>query len=167
MKIQIRKGLFETNSSSVHSIVIGNNGEDIHKGLPTTLEFHGGDFGWEHEVYTDTDSKASYLYTSIVNCRSDIDVEDALERIKQILEKWNVKAVFEELDKNNNFRRFCYVDHAYNNLGLINELITNEDLLMNYLFSSGSSVETGNDNEETRYIAETPKNVLYEYEKGN
>ena len=167
MKIQVRKGLFETNSSSVHSIVIGNNGEDIHKHLPTTLEFYGGEFGWEHEVYTDTDSKASYLYTSIVNCRSDIDVEDTLKRIKQILAKWNVKAVFEELDENNNFRGFCYVDHAYDNIELINELTTNEDLLMNYLFSSGSSVETGNDNEETEYIAGTPKNVLYEYEKGN
>ena len=167
MKIQVRKGLFETNSSSVHSIVIGNNGEDIHKGLPTTLEFYGGEFGWEHEVYTDTDSKASYLYTSIVNCRSYIDVEDTLKRIKQILEKWNVKAVFEELDENNDFRGFCYVDHACNNIELINELTTNEDLLMNYLFSSGSSVETGNDNEETEYIAGTPKNVLYEYKKGN
>lgn len=167
MKIQVRKGLFETNSSSVHSIVIGNNGEDIHKGLPTTLGFYGGEFGWEHEVYTDTDSKASYLYTSIVNCRSDINVEDTLKRIKQILAKWNVKAVFEELDENNNFRGFCYVDHAYDNIELINELTTNEDLLMNYLFSSGSSVETGNDNEETEYIAGTPKNVLYEYEKGN
>lgn len=167
MKIQVRKGLFETNSSSVHSIVIGNNGEDIHKHLPTTLEFYGGEFGWEHEVYTDTDSKASYLYTSIVNCRSDINVEDTLKRIKQILAKWNVKAVFEELDENNNFRGFCYVDHAYDNIGLINELTTNEDLLMNYLFSSGSSVETGNDNEETEYIAGTPKNVFYEYEKGN
>jgi hypothetical protein len=167
MKIQIRKGLFETNSSSVHSIVIGNNGEDIHKGLPTTLEFYGGEFGWEHEIYDDPSSKASYLYTSIINCQSEIDVEDTLKRIKEILEKWGIKAVFEELDKNNNFMGFSYVDHAYDNIELIKKLISDEDLLMNYLFSTGSSVETGNDNDETEFIAGTPKNVLYEYEKGN
>jgi hypothetical protein len=167
MKTQIRNGLFETNSSSVHSIVIGNNGEDIYKNLPATVEFTGGEFGWKHEIYNDTNSKASYLYTSIVDCRAEIDLEDALKRIKEILAKWNIQANFEQLNKDNRFYGFCYVDHADGNIDFIKELITNEELLMNYLFSNGSNIETGNDNEYIEYEAITPTNVLYEYEKGN
>ena len=49
MKTKIRKGLFETNSSSTHSIVIGNNGEDVQSNLPEEVYFHGGQFGWEHK----------------------------------------------------------------------------------------------------------------------
>ena len=52
-------------------------------------------------------------------------------------------------------------------INFIKAIITNEELLMNYLFSNGSNIETGNDNEYLEYEAITPTNVLYEYEKGN
>lgn len=38
---------------------------------------------------------------------------------------------------------------------------------MNYLFSDASYVETSNDNDEYDIFGEEPKNVLYEYFKGN
>lgn len=167
MKQQIRRNIFETNSSSTHSIVIGNNGQDIYKELPEKLEFHGGEFGWEHETYYDTQSKANYLYTSIVWCGGEIDVDDAIDRIRKILAKWDIEAEFEKLNENGEFYGWSYVDHGYENKDLVKELITNEELLMNYLFSENSSVETGNDNDDTEFTAEQPKNILFDYYKGN
>ena len=162
-RIQIRKGLFETNSSSTHSIVIGNNGEDIYSDLPEQVYFEGGEFGWEHEVYNDVESKASYLYTSIVWC----DMLEYIDKIKEILAKWNVEAIFEKLDKNGNFTSWSYVDHGGENVELVKQLCENEELLMNYLFSKGSFVETGNDNDDTEFTHNHPKNVMLNYYKGN
>ena len=163
MKLQIRKGLFETNSSSTHSIVIGNNGEDIYDNLPDKVYFYGGEFGWEHEVYDDVESKASYLYTSIVWC----DMNDYIDKIKEILAKWHIEAIFEELDKKGSFKGYAYVDHGYENVELVKQVCENEELLMNYLFSNGSFIETGNDNDDTEFTNEHPKNVMLEYYKGN
>lgn len=82
MKKQVRKNIFETNSSSTHSIVVGNNGEDIYAGLPRKLEFHGDEFGWEHRLYTDTQTKADYLFTSLIYTDTPMEY---MERIKSIL----------------------------------------------------------------------------------
>ena len=163
MKVQIRQGLFETNSSSTHSIVVGNNGEDIYADLPEEVYFGGDCFGWEHDIHNDVQSKANYLFTSIVNC----GMNEYLDNIKEILAKWNINAVFEKLNKHGDFDSFSYVDHASKNEELIISLCENEELLMNYLFSSGSFVETGNDNDQTEFIQEHPKCVLLKYYKSN
>ncbi len=66
MKTQIRKGCFETNSSSMHAIVITKDKpENIYTGY--ACEFRVGEFGWEHRRYMDFMDKASYLWTIIVN----------------------------------------------------------------------------------------------------
>ena len=68
MKVQIRQGIFETNSSSVHAISITKNKPNAEYAKYTTCEFHVGEFGWEHVRYYDFNAKASYLWTIIVNC---------------------------------------------------------------------------------------------------
>jgi hypothetical protein len=67
MKKVIRKGVFETNSSSTHSITIADSGK-----LQNTLPITDGkifvtceEFGWEQEVHTDAYTKLSYLKTNI------------------------------------------------------------------------------------------------------
>ena len=172
MKTKIRKGLFEANSSSTHSIVIGNNGENVKSNLPEELYFHGGEFGWEHKLYTDTETKASYLFTSLMYMD---DPYIWIEKIKNILKNWGVEAKFEELIKGEysngttyyKTRGFAYVDHGGENNDLVIELCENDELLMNYLFSDASYVETSNDNDEYDIFGEEPKNALYEYFKGN
>lgn len=67
MKIQIRKSCFETNSSSMHAIVVTNSKPDTEYLECRTLRFKVGEFGWEHIRYYDPDFKASYLWTIIVN----------------------------------------------------------------------------------------------------
>ena len=95
------------------------------------------------------------------------DLHEYIDKIKEILSKWNVEAIFEELDKKGNFRSFSYVDSGDENVGLVKQLCENEELLMNYLFSDGSFVETGNDNEDRDFTQPHPKYELLSYYKGN
>lgn len=173
MKKQVRKNIFETNSSSTHSIVIGNNGEDVYADLPKRLEFHGGEFGWEHRLYTDTQMKADYLFTSLIYTDTP---HEYVESIKATLAKWGIEATFEEIVEKRYSNgevyydfadRYCYVDHGGRNQDLVRELCSDEAKLMNYLFSSGSYVETSNDNDDYEILGEEPKNLLLEYSKGN
>lgn len=173
MKKQVRKNIFETNSSSTHSIVVGNNGEDIYAGLPDKLEFHGGMFGWEHCLYTGTQDKADYLFTSLIYTDTPFEY---VERIKSILAKWNIEAEFDEIEEKKYSDgsvyyevagEFCYVDHGIENKYLVEELCEDEVKLMNYLFSDGSYVETSNDNDDYDILGTEPKNVLVDYFKGN
>ena len=56
---QIRKGVFETNSSSTHSICIAKDAELT---IPQSLHFSFGEFGWECDTLYSVSEKASYLY---------------------------------------------------------------------------------------------------------
>jgi hypothetical protein len=65
---QIRNKVFETNSSSTHSVSIENSslvkdpsnlGQDFYKKIP--IQF--GEFGWEDREYTDQLTKFKYLCT--------------------------------------------------------------------------------------------------------
>ena len=67
MKTQIRKSCFETNSSSMHAIVITNTKPDTEYLEYRTLRFQVGEFGWSHIRYYDPDFKATYLWTIIIN----------------------------------------------------------------------------------------------------
>lgn len=60
MSINIRKGIYETNSSSVHVLCINKN-NDI--SIPDSFTFNrGGEFGWNTDTYTDMISKGQYFY---------------------------------------------------------------------------------------------------------
>lgn len=63
-KIIIRNGIFETNSSSVHSICISKKPVENVKGKK--IAFYLGEYGWENETVDTTD----YLYTAIM-CQSN------------------------------------------------------------------------------------------------
>ena len=72
--IQIRAGVFETNSSSTHSIAISKKPVVIGK----SIRFGIGEFGWENDC-VDT---ADYLYTAILDM-----IQDATSDERQYLSK--------------------------------------------------------------------------------
>lgn len=171
MKRQIRKGIFETNSSSIHAITIVDDENLI---LPESISFRGGAFGWEQETYIDPESRASYLYTTIVDIGC---VDEYVPKIKEILEKHQISFEFEQLNETKTDfldpKHYCFVDHAYQNKTFVDVICNDEKLLLNYLFGDGSSVCTGNDNcydDINTYPGEYPvegKKILFEYTKGN
>ena len=72
---QIRKNVFETNSSSTHSICISKAPATIGK----HISFHTGRYGWKYGC-VDT---PSYLYTAIL-CQEEKD--ELLSKLKNILD---------------------------------------------------------------------------------
>lgn len=74
---QIRHSVFETNSSSTHSITILNSEDKyICPNYIPTIPF--GEYGWEQETYTDYTDKLSYVVTMIGNKANDNTEDDFL-----------------------------------------------------------------------------------------
>lgn len=136
MKKQIRNSVFETNSSSTHSICISK------KPVLATgkhVDFYIGDYGWEH----DSVDPASYLYTAIL-CMSDS--EELIEQLKDVLNRNKITYSFAKPDySEEGWLNNGYVDHSYDTRDFIDTVLSNEDMLIRYLFGD-SYVYTGNDN---------------------
>lgn len=165
LMIQIRSNVFETNSSSTHSICIP-------KKTKTTMnyvDFGLGEFGWENSEA----DPASYLYTAIL-CGYDYDeAMEKLDRLTDILNRHDIAYRFEKPKWE--FSRYDghaylsydsgYVDHAYETNELVETLLDDEDMLLRYL--SEGAVYTGNDNQDADYsgcnIADA---YMYDWETG-
>ena len=163
---KIRHNVFETNSSSTHSICVA---KDKNVSIPPIIYFNIGQFGWEENTLDSIQEKASYIYTA---CLYNQDNE-ALDSIKKILQENMIEAVFEEvkmkhyktLDKEGNeviksYPETGYVDHGGNLYNFISHVAYDKELLFNYLFSPLSFVLTSNDN----YGASVDINVPYEHD---
>lgn len=142
MKRQIRNSVFETNSSSTHSIAISKKpvviGKYIHFGI--------GEFGWENDCVNTED----YLYTAILE-QDDRDI--LLDKLKEILDKYSIEYEFDKPLWHKSsvgdgvWLGYGYIDHSYELREFLDTILSNEDLLMRYLFGN-SNVYTGNDNQD-------------------
>ena len=168
-----RQGVFETNSSSTHSICIAKGNALI---LPEVIHFGMGEFGREERTLRSVGTKASYLFTGLV-CNNRM--ED-FEKIRSILESRGIQVSSEEITfetrqyKNSKGEMVSYqyqindgyVDHANEMVDFLNAVCSDEDKLMQYLFSDLSFIRTGNDNNDS----DISINVSYPYDryyKGN
>lgn len=134
---QIRQNVFETNSSSTHSICISKKpvSADGH-----FIRFHIGEYGWE----LDCVGTADYLYTAIL-CMEDS--ENLLRKLKVILDRHQITYEFEEPNySDSGWLNNGYIDHSYETRDFIDGVLNNEDMLMRCLFGD-SCVYTGNDND--------------------
>lgn len=148
MRKQIRCNIFETNSSSVHSICIAK--KNITKDdLPEHLTFSHGEFGWENKKYTDVKNKASYLYEAI-NAYYDKDkkrIECWKNQVYKILGRYGIVCDFEQDKKNEWGLSYGYIDHPEGIEEFVKRVTSSEKRLLRYLFSDDSFIITGNDNE--------------------
>lgn len=183
MKQQVRQGVFETNSSSVHTISIYND-ERYKEVMKNTkyVYFGSGEYGWEPGMYEDD---ASYLWTAIVYSSrfNPEEVAKLKENISTILAKYGIEAGFQPYnvcaspvnpeEQYTEFENWAYIDHAYE-LGEFFDYITNidgtinEEHLLRYLF--GSYVRTGNDNDDSGWgnvDEEENKDGITLFVKGN
>lgn len=137
---QIRRNVFETNSSSTHSICISKAPVKVGK----HIHFRIGEYGWENDC-VDT---ADYLYTAILEQR---DRDELLERLKNILDSHSIEYEFEEpvyrtsSDGTYKWLDYGYIDHSGETRDFIDAMLSNDDMLMRCLFGD-SCVYTGNDN---------------------
>ena len=128
MNITVRHGVFETNSSSTHSIAIPKKAVT---GFPKSIDFYQGEFGWEFERH----SLPTYLYTAICNSSNR---EEYVEKLKSVLDKHNIEYTFDDSYDG-------YIDHDGELMDFLEAVFSDEDLLLRCLFGD-SVVYTGNDN---------------------
>ena len=150
MKQHSRPGVFETNSSSTHSLVIDRNVSLLQPGPRPdengvlVLGEHGErEFGWEIEEYSGFDSKVNYAYLMTSGYRWDTkeyktDQPTRLSLLeKVIMEHTGAKKIEWALGSDG------YVDHQSSDN---DEMFENEQSLRCFLFSPHSMVLTDNDN---------------------
>lgn len=145
---QIRYGVFESNSSSTHSIAIPKSYDNVNY-----ISFRIDEFGWEwREV-----DPADYFYTAIYETSdSASEVEEKIEKLKNILDSHGIGYHFGEVEyhiyhsdyDNKDYLRldYGYIDHGNELTDFVDELLNDGDKLVRFL--SRGFVFTGNDNSD-------------------
>lgn len=167
--IYIRNGVFETNSSSTHAIIIAREGTQKYD----QVIFSIGEYGWECEKYHDTNSKASYFYTAACAFLNRNVADD----IVALLSPYGIECIFyvkpvfktyhSEKYGDSQYLDNGYVDHYMECEDFVKGLLGDASQLIDFLFNDKSYVETGNDNDDEPVGTEIPDCEYIEYYKGN
>lgn len=164
---QVRLGVFETNSSSTHSLTIdGGQFEPDHMFVEDgVLEIHPGKFGWEWRDYRDAHTKASYLLTWLRemprNYKTRVDEEE--RRFVRVLKRVTgaKKVRFVPLPVSTpgggqtlaerrwvKSQQWGYIDHQSieGGGGPGKAALESEESIERFVFNPKSVLHTGNDN---------------------
>lgn len=146
----IRQKVFETNSSSTHSISISKNSNGILESLYPDAEgkllLEGGQFGWEWQRYNDALTKANYC--AIFSKNGTPEMVDML--VSVIKEHTGAKEITFGFSSEYDGGNWSYIDHQsdYHEGGAAMDAFSSPDKLKNFIFNSDSWLFTGNDNED-------------------
>lgn len=168
----VRTNVFETNSSSTHSIIIPRNRkvrkQEKRKIVVATI----GEYGWEYETYYDL---LSYIYTALCCIYKD-KYEKYTKKIENVAQQYNIEIVWEKpefnyiYDKDDNIT-YCYLENGYIDhddelVEFLEDLFNDDELLIDTILSG--YVKTGNDNDgwDDDDYDETTEDCYYYY-KGN
>lgn len=160
-QVKTRYGVFETNSSSTHSLTLSPTMENMVKSPVSDYEIKNGfveirpsDYGWEVESYSNIHDKASYLYVDAMTGEdsSNVDPNDDFYRNRNFKLKMIVDAFKEYtgLDvkfktSSDKYNPFGYIDHQSH--GLCNEVFEEgTNGVIRFIFSENSYFQTDNDN---------------------
>lgn len=159
--LNIRKSLFETNSSSMHSICIQRNNQFID--IPEKLNLQPGEFGWDCEVLTSPLTLGSYLYTALLcNLRNNKkELSDWKTYIYEACHNVGCEVDFSEPTVDEYGFTHYYIDHGsdYAIIDFLDKLRHNEKRLIRFLFGQHSFIITSNDNNGYDFFYDT-KNKL-------
>ncbi len=152
---QKRVGVFETNSSSTHSICIAKEAE---LSIPTSLHFSFGEFGWEFDTLHSMSEKSSYLYTGLFSNDRHSDIakiaqtltsrgievttEDAIGQMRSYVDSKG------ETQEYMSYDNIGYVDHGDDLKEFLDAICEDDEKLMRFLFSDLSFIITGNNNDD-------------------
>ena len=134
-----RIGMFETNSSSTHSIIIAP-GDFVPDTLPIRDEVcivYPGEFGWEERTYYSARTKASYCLTY---AQGDPELLDMLKRVIEA----EVKVPVEFRPLNGQYYPWGYIDHQSSDIA--EPAFRDETSLRAFIFNPNSELQTDNDN---------------------
>jgi hypothetical protein len=151
MTIQTRQAVFETNSSSTHSLSISSSSTDLLDTLPLNEQgevvLNGGQFGWEVEDYSDAGTKASYaaIYVSEWSGEKSAEFKEVLDTV--IKQQTGCSNVVYDLSTDwSHPRETSYIDHQSVEGGQLDYLFEDPELLRQFIFNPRSVLHTVNDN---------------------
>lgn len=147
MKTVVRRSVFETNSSSVHTLSIIKNPKNLQIPKKVTIDT-GRYFGWENEIYSDLETKLSYLWLAINEYSKEDMRPKFINLLYEQLHKLGINDI-EAVDKSDSM--FSGIDHGDEAGEFIEEILEDPVKFKNFLFDDESFILTGNDNEEAGY----------------
>lgn len=139
--IKVRNGVFETNSSSVHSIVISD--KDPEK-LPKKIVFRRAEFNMDREDITTVYERASYLYELILSCDDDYMQDQRLEELKEFLESKGIQVIY----PSRHYDEWGQIGHGCEISEIVAELFRNKELILRLILSPESKIQTGYDGDD-------------------
>lgn len=193
---QIRHGVFETNSSSVHTIAIPCErfNSDVH--VPDSVTLCDESYGWGFSVLEDFTDKVKYMYEvakKYNETKKDVEkilsdphgkekyswyynwhaslkfkYDDYVKRYIDILHELGVNDVEIIYD---DFDYWGGIDHGENWCGELDDFFDDVELMKHFLFNDKAYIVTGNDNNdyfiENMQVAKTHKYPVDTYYKTN
>ena len=190
LKVQVRQGVFETNSSSTHAISIMSYSECRKEDwfdeytVPAHVHFGvDGQFGWEFSTYNDIASKAAYFWITCCTQYGMLSERDKLSEIMSTVTTWlNEEGVTDvtfdvgeytgipwrhnedDEDDGDRYSVFDgYVDHS--DFEFVELLLSNKKIFLSYLLNHESQIATGNDNDDAE--VEYADGAKWTFWKGN
>lgn len=178
MNLRVRNSVFETNSSSTHSVTVSQD-EIVEPALSKetlrtgVIEVRPHDFGWEWMRYFTPEEKIGYLLVQL--CRnSSLGKPDEFGCYAAVLKEENPQAKFliETIEEETGctVRVHYPPNSAYiegDSYGVGFEVLNSREDLARFVLSKASYVETGNDNSPCGEFIDTDLGEPVEYYTGN
>jgi len=151
--MKIRQG-FVSNSSSSSFIVIGSGGGDISAGWvgeDFVIDRHLGhtEFGWEDERYDDFGDRVTFTCIQAMELDQNNGGTKYMDMLVGVLtNELRCSNVINKLTINDwDSKNYSYIDHQSSaSEGENIEMFESEEKLFDFLFSSDSYIQGGNDN---------------------
>lgn len=137
----VRKGVFETNSSSSHSIALATEDKQfvldtIYPNQHGEIHLKGGEFGWDWFKHNDAETKANYAAVDFIY---DEQLTEMLHEV--IKEQTGATAVINDFTCEYGDGNHSYIDH--DSYGTAPK---DRESLRNFIFNKNSWLFGGNDN---------------------
>ena len=142
----IRNSVFETNSSSCHSISVGKT--DVYDSISPDEDgkiiLDSYEFDWGPETFSDVEARLAYVFIYIRDWAHS--KQDHFKAMFDKVVQEHTGAT--EIVMQKNKKSWCtgYIDHKSAESGDLNHLFASEQTLKSFLFDSASLIETDNDN---------------------
>ena len=144
---KIRTRTFETNSSSVHTIIISKR--DIEIPEPCEIVYQDRDFAGEIAEYWNWKDKAIYFHVACFLSLSS-DKRELTEKYDKFLEKYGIKITCKD---NIGHRGYSWIDHPEEITYFAEKLVDNPDILEGFIFGKYSRIYTSMDgNDDSKAV---------------
>jgi hypothetical protein len=152
MKRKIRTSVFETNSSSSHSLCIQNGSLDDSRlsKVDGIIYVEGGEYGWEIESYWSQSEKLQYLFTMIMSNHYEEAPENVSQYtwLQEVIKEYT-GAELQHTAPRDDFYPFGYVDHQSSDTldeFLVSDKTECKEGMKEFIFNSRYYFKTDNDN---------------------